>query len=269
VGSSQNLKAKSEGVAGEGTADTEAPASERRLGVHALLLAMLELVYGSRDAAEGALDRSLAVAGRGALPDPAHGLLPFVRDQLASVLVAEIGPELTTALVEDYTGRLEADGHTEAAPASPLTSSAPPTPPRSNPVARVALRSRSTPPPAPTRRALLVDSDRVGRATLARALLRSRWGVRVIDTPVELCEALADKVLPSALVIDVHHENATDFVNAVVAAAPNALVVLRGPLSAKTHALAAVVGAGRVEVRAHQASSEDIIAAVERADDNC
>jgi CheY-like chemotaxis protein len=226
---------------------------------------MLELVYGSRDAALGALDRSLAVAGRSALPDPAHGLLAFVRDQLASVLSAEIGPELATALVDDYTGRLEAAGHTEATPALGTTSSAPPSPPRSNPVARVALRSRSTPPP--TRRVLIVDSDRVGRATLARALVRSRWGVQVVDTSGELSEALADKTPPSALILDVKHENAVEFVNALVAAAPNALVLLRGPLGAKTHALAAVVGAGRVEVRAHAASAEDIIAAVERAGD--
>jgi CheY-like chemotaxis protein len=228
---------------------------------------MLELVYGSRDAALGALDRSLAVAGRSALPDPAHGLLAFVRDQLTSVLSGEIGPELATALVDDYTGRLEAAGHTEATPALGTTSSAPPTPPRSNPVARVALRSRSTPPPAPTRRVLIVDSDRVGRATLARALVRSRWGVQVVDTSGELSEALADKTPPSALILDVKHENAVEFVNALVAAAPNALVLLRGPLGAKTHALAAVVGAGRVEVRAHAASAEDIIAAVERAGD--
>ncbi len=265
MGSSQNLKAI-EGVA-ETASETEAPASERRLGIHALLLAMLELVYGSREAAEGGLDRALAVAGRSSIPDPAHGLLGFVRDQLASVLSAEVGPELSQALIDDYTGRLEAAGHTEATPASAPTSSAPPTPPRSNPVARVALRSRSTPPPAPERRALIVDSDRVGRATLARALMRSRWGVSVVETPAELCEALTDTSAPTALILDVQHPDAADFVNALVGAAPNALVVLRGPMGAKTHALAGVVGAGRVEVRPHGASAEDIIAAVERAGD--
>ncbi|MGH7435694.1 MAG: hypothetical protein ACRENE_08465 [Polyangiaceae bacterium] len=266
MGSSQNLKATSEGVAEGGTAsEGTAPTSDRRLGVHALLLAMLELVYGSPDAAEGALDRALAIAGRKALPEPAHGLLAFVRDPLCTVLTAEIGPELTTALIDDYTGRLEVAGHSEAAPAQDDPSSAPATPPRSNPVARVALRSRSTPPPAPTRRVLIVDPDRVGRSTLARALMRERWGVSVVDTPGELVEALADKMRPAALILDVHHANASEFVSYVIAAAPNALVVLRGPNGPTTHALAAVVGAGRVEVRPREAPAEDLITLVDRA----
>lgn len=266
MGSSQNLKATSEGVAEGGTAsEGRAPTSDRRLGVHALLLAMLELVYGSPEAAEGALDRALAVAGRKVLPEPAHGLLAFVRDPLCTVLSAEIGPELTSALIEDYTGRLESAGETEAARSPDVPSSPPATPPRSNPVARVALRSRSTPPPAPTRRALIVDPDRVGRATLARALMRERWGVSVVDTPGELVEALADTMRPAALFLDVNHENASEFVSYVVAAAPNALVVLRGPNGPRTHALAAVVAAGRAEVRPREVSAEDLIAIVDRA----
>ena len=95
--------------------------------------------------------------------------------------------------------------------------------------------------------------------------MRERWAVSVVDTPGELVEALADTMRPAALILDVNHESASEFVSYVLAAAPNALVVLRGPNGPKTHALAAVVAAGRVEVRPREVSAEDLIAIVDRA----
>jgi CheY-like chemotaxis protein len=254
VSSSQNLRAVTEGEEGE------APESQRRPGVQATLSSLLELAYGSRDGAVGAMARALAVAELDALPDATDEVLVFVLGPLFSVLNAELGPTLTKALVEDFTTRFDREPDSE--PPKPASSAPPRSVPRA--VARVSLRPRSSPPAPPERRVLLVDTDRVGRALLARSLMRMRWGVSVVDSIADLAEALADAP-PDALLVDVNHAAATEMVQALVAAAPRALVVVRGPDGAKARALLAAAGPIRAEVCPRESSAEEIIEAVKRA----
>lgn len=236
------------------------------MGVQATLVSLLEMAYGSRTSALGALERALAVNGSDALPDAVGDVLAFVLGPLFSVLSAEIGPRLTKALVEDFTARFEPHEDLEL----PRRGSS--APPHSMPraVARVSLRSRSTPPAPADRRALLADVDRVGRANLARALMRARWGVSVVDSVEDLGDALGEAPLPDAFIVDVHHPAAEAMIRALASGAPGACIVVRGPDGARAQALRAVcaeVGAGRVEIRAREAPAEELIDAVRRPTD--
>src|SRR5581483_7779653 len=126
------------------------------------------------------------------------------------------------------------------------------------PVARVSLRSRSSPPPPPERLVLLVDPDRVARAALARALMRERWGVRVVESIEDLADALAEAG-PDAIIVDAGHESAAEMVNVFAAAMPGAMLLLRGPEGHKTQSLLATAGPRRAEIRPRHASAEELI----------
>jgi hypothetical protein len=250
VGSNQNLRSVSE------TEADDAPASERRLGLHASLLALLDMAYGSREGARGAADRALAVAGHDALPDESGDLLVFVLGPLRSVLSAEIGPRLARALVEDFTARLDDQPESER---PRLGSSAPPqSMPRA--VARVSLRARSSQPAPPERIVLLVDADRVGRASLARALVRARWSVRVVESVEDALDAVRESV-PHAVFVDSAHASAVEMVAAVAGAAPRALIVVRGPDGARARACLSAAG-DRPEIRPRELSAEELIESV-------
>ncbi len=255
MGSNQNLRSVPETGAGA----EDAPASERRLGLHAMLLSLLDLAYGSREGALGAADRAVAVAGHDALPDEAGDLLVFVLGPLRSVLSAEIGPRLARALVEDFTARLD----DQPEPERPrLGSSAPPqSMPRA--VARVSLRPRSSQPVPPERIVLLVDADPVGRASLARALVRARWGVRVVESVEDALDAVRESA-PHAVFVDSTHAAAAEVVGAVAGAAPRALIVVRGPDGAKARACVGAAGAAgsRPEIRPRELSAEELIDSV-------
>jgi hypothetical protein len=261
LGSSQNLRAVKdvpdrvpESEEGQG------PESERRVAAHAVLQSLLDMAYGSRGAATAALERAMAVASIAALPDAPADVLVFVLGPLYTVLGAEIGPGLAKALVEDFTSRIEP---TPGGELPRLGSSKPPASvPRA--VARVSLRSRSSPPPAPERRVLLVDADRVGRAALARALMRERWGVRVVESLEDLADALGEAA-HDALIVDVGHESSADMVHVFASAMPGAVLFLRGPEGDKTRSLRAAAGARRVEVCARHAPAEELIGALDRA----
>jgi hypothetical protein len=252
VGSSQHLRAAPAPDAAPG------PESARRLGAHSTLVALVELAYGSQTKAQGALERALAAAGRDGPPDELADLLVFVRTVLSGVLNAEIGASLTTALVEDFTARFEP---TEGKPV-PSRSSAPTSMPR--PVARVSLRARASSVPTPARSVLLVDDDRVGRATLARALMRERWGVRVVESIEDLADALGDGPAPQATIVDVQHPTATRIVSAIVAAAPNVFALIRGPMP-PSRELSAVIAALTWKGVPREAPAEELIEVLGRA----
>jgi hypothetical protein len=255
VGSSQNLHAVSETEAGAG----EGPGSERRVSAQATLLSLLEMAYGSREGAVVAAERALAVGACDSLPQDPGDMLVFVLGPLFSVLSAEIGPRLAKALVEDFTARFDAPP--DSSPARPTSSAPPQSVPRA--VARVSLRSRSSPPAAPDRRALLIDADRVGRATMARALMRERWGVRVVESIEDLADALGEAT-SDVMLVDAGHPSAAEMVRVFATAMPGALLVLRGPEGPRSSALLAEAGGGRAELLSRDLSAEELIDALRR-----
>jgi hypothetical protein len=189
----------------------------------ASLVARLELAYGSPAAAVHALRRALVLAGRSHVPDGPEDLVAFVHARLVPILIAEIGPRLTMALVDDLVADVAPISSTQ--PLRPVESVA-------QPVARVALRSRSSPPTKMALSVLLVDHDRVWRSMLARDLVRVRWGVSVID--------------------------------AVVTAFPTVVLVARASNRATASALLESKGLHRFDVRAREEPAGELIEAVRR-----
>lgn len=220
----------------------------------------MEMAYGSRGPAIGALDRGLALAGRDRLPDDPEEVLAFVRAHLLSLLSADVGPRLTMALVDDFVARFDLPS-----PSAPGPSPPPPSMPR--PVGRVSLRPRSaSAPAAPLMRVLLVDPDRVGRATLARSLMRARWGVGVVDSVQDLPDVFHGEPPPDAAIVDVYHPCAAAILEAVVAAMPGLLVIVRGSDGPQARELLSAARVTRYEIRSREAPAEELIDAVKRAE---
>jgi hypothetical protein len=251
VSSNQDLRAVTEADGGGG------PESERRLGVQATLVSLLELAYGARGPALHALEQALVVAGVEHLPDDPADAVAFVRAHLLGPLSADVGPRLTMALIDDLVARFDVP------PASAVSSAPPQSMPR--PVARVSLRPRSSPPARPPLQVLLVDPDRVGRASLARALMRIRWGVSVVESVDDLRDVLHGDVSPDAVLVDLHHPAAAPILDAVVAALPDTLVVVRGADGPRARSLIHGSRAARFEIRSREAPAQELIEAVKRA----
>jgi hypothetical protein len=216
----------------------------------------LQLACGSYESALDVLGRSLARAGRDKLPRSASAVVAFVREHVLRVLEDEIGPRLATALGEDLVAALGE---------------------------QLPMTERITIPPASVSRAVnaqparvsrganaplgvaLVDADRVGRTVLARALVRERWNVTVVDSlPVD--EGTDPDPLDVALV-DEAHPAAQAILESLVQTHPGIVVVVRASTARKLKAqpLAGVQGARRVEVTAEGASPEEVIKAIRRA----
>jgi hypothetical protein len=249
LGSNQNQRA----VAPEEV--DSAPASERRVGVQGTLLSLLELACGERGAAHEALERALASGGRRSLPDEPAEALAFVRAHLLGPLSAEVGPRLTLALVDELVVRLGIPSSALSAPPASV----------SRPVARVALRSRPVPTSHARGSVLVLDADRVGRASLARALMRARYGVTVVDTVEEVRDALEVGDLPPVAIVDMLHDGAEEILQAVAEAAPHVALVLRVVAAAAPPAAVDGVPEDRLTVCSRDAPSEELIEAVRRA----
>lgn len=221
----------------------------------ASLVARLELAYGSPAAAVHALRRALVLAGRSHLPDSPEDLVAFVHARLVPILIAEIGPRLTMALVDDLVADVAPISSTQ--PLRPVESVA-------QPVARVALRSRSSPPTKMALSVLLVDHDRVWRSMLARDLVRVRWGVSVIDSVEEFDDVVRPGEPIDVAIVDVLHPQASTIIDAVVTAFPTVVLVARASNRATASALLESKGLHRFDVRAREEPAGELIEAVRR-----
>jgi DNA-binding NtrC family response regulator len=133
------------------------------------------------------------------------------------------------------------------------------------PVARVELKSRAAPPARAELSVLLVDPDRVGRASLARAFVRVRWAVTVVDSIEDLDDALSGSARIDVAIVDVRHALAEPIASAIVAALPGVLLVVRSADAGRARSLIAATGAQRSELRLRDAPPEELIEAVRRA----
>jgi hypothetical protein len=223
-------------------------------GEGASLPSRLGMAYGSPAPALQALNRALLLAGRAELPGDPSELVAFVHAHLLPILIAEIGPRLSMALVDDLVADL--------APVSSTLPLGPPESPRA--LARVSLRSRTAAPRKTELSVLLVDLDRVWRSMLARDLVRVRWGVSAIDQADELGDVIQPGEPIDVAIIDVRHPHAAAIVDAVVSAFPTVVVVARASSPAKAQALLGGRGLTRLEVRSPDAPAEELIQAVRR-----
>jgi hypothetical protein len=209
------------------------------------------MAFGDGHAASDAITQALARAGLDELPATDRELVAFVRAQLLAPLSEEIGPRLTLALIEDLVRQLGPDTVPPPRRAPPPSSVRP-------------ARPESSPRVRGTRLAvLLVDADRgVGRATLARALLRAESDVTWVDTVADLLLALEGDASVDAVLVDAAHPSAQAVLEQLARSRPDVAVVARSDDEKGTKALLERLALVRFDVRSRNASAEELIDAL-------
>jgi CheY-like chemotaxis protein len=244
-------------VKGNPKADAAASAaggSHGQTSAKSTLLSLLQMACGSSGAALDLLDQALVRAGRDELPGSTSELVAFVRAHLLGPLSEEIGPRLTMALVDDLVAEL---GEPASVPAQPTV------PPAS--VARPVAQSHHRSHPGPPLGIVLVDADRVGRTSLARALVRERWIVTVVDSERDVPSALEGGAAIDVALVDASHPAATAIVLSLARAIPELPVVARSADAAHARATLGRIGLARLDVRSTETPPEELIEALRRA----
>jgi hypothetical protein len=239
-----------------GSQGTDPPES----GPQRTLASLLEMAFGGADAADAAIAHALVLAGRDELPTTGGELMAFVRAHLLTPLSDQIGPRLTMALVDDLVAQLDPGADAPAPDSSIPPSSVP------RPVGRMVMHPGSSPRArGPELGVLLVDADRVGRTTLARAMLRAQSNVTLVDTVDDLAAVINAEDVIDVVLVDATHASAQAIVELLAKHRPEAAVVARSNDVARTRALLAQLGVTRFDVRSREAPSEELIDAVKRA----
>jgi hypothetical protein len=222
-------------------------------GAQRALLSLLEMALGAREAAQQVIARGLVDSGRSELPTTGLELVAFVRAHLLEPMTDHIGARLTMALVTDLEAQLD-----PTVPGSVLEPSVPPT------SLTRSVRQPPTSGAAPKMAVVLIDADRVGRTSLARALLRGACEVLVADVPADLETALdaADPV--DVALVDANHPAALAIVQLLAQRRPGVPVVVRTGDSVGTLARLAQVTAAKIDVRPRHAAADELIDAMRR-----
>jgi hypothetical protein len=227
---------------------------------------LLELSLGNTTVARAAVAHALSLAGRDELPSSPTELLGFVRVHLVPILTGELGPRLTIALLDDLEQKLDpapVDSHVRERLATPPVSSAPPESMRRR-IARLDFRPAHTPAPGALLGILVVDPDRIGRPRLARALLRARWSVTMIDSPAELALAFDAGEQFAAAIVRMDHPLADTIVTEVTARYPALAVIARCSDARQTQARLGELRVTKFDVRSSDAPPEELVDAIRR-----
>jgi hypothetical protein len=224
-----------------------------------MLVSLLEVAFGAREAVRDLLAEALLAAGRDELPAGGPELVTFVRAHLLAPLSEHMGPRLTMALVDDLVAAVERPSF------RPARSTSAPPPSTSRPVDRSASVTASAPHIRSAKPGvLLVDGDRVGRTALARALLRAEWEVTVIDAVSDLASVLASGERVDVALVDMAHPLADAVIESLVRSHPHVAVVARSAEPDRTRAMLGRFGIGSYEVRPREGLPDDLALAVRR-----
>jgi len=148
----------------------------------------------------------------------------------------------------------------------PLPEPEPPPSSVPRPVARIVMHPGSSPRVRGLQLGvLLVDSDRVGRTTLARAFLRAQSNVTLVDSVADLVAVINAEEVVDVMLLDASHPAAQAIVEVLVHSRPGAAVVARGGDLARTRAFLTQLGVTRFDVRSREAPAEELIDAMKRA----
>lgn len=140
-----------------------------------VLMRALELAFGDESSGRVLVHAALRSARRTSLPDEPDAILDFVRAHMMSALMAELGPRVVAALLD----QLAEDLHREPVPPSTRRAIDDEVPVVTSEVPKSSgVRLRSS--------VLLVDNDRFSRSNLARTLITSACDVAAAETPVEV-----------------------------------------------------------------------------------
>lgn len=194
------------------------------------LLSLLEVAYGSADGARAALQKALQQVMRHELPATVPELVSFVRAGLLPVISTDLGSRLTITLLDDFIQRHEV---------------------------RSGVRERS-------HHVLLVDTDRLRRSVLARALLRDEWQVTVVDSVEELGELARSGEAVHVAIFDGRHPAKLLLMEMMVEHFPGVSLVVRSEGEAATCKLLQALGIETFEVVPAAASSEELLEAARR-----
>jgi hypothetical protein len=219
------------------------------------MLSLLEMAYGSAPPAHAALQQALEEAGRDEPPASALEIVAFVRACLVATLTEQVGPRVTVALLDELVKRL---GGTPSQSFS--------VPPASVPraIRPTSSASRSARPASAEVGVVLVDGDRVGRTHVARALVRGRCVVTVVDTVDELAMAIANGDSVEVALVDAMHPALGAIITALILARPDVAVVARSPDAGRTLTWLMNLGVSRLDVRPRETTIEDLVASVRR-----
>jgi hypothetical protein len=226
------------------------------------LLQLLEMACGATDPALEVIRQAMVLAARDDLPLTGPEIVAFARAHIVTMLTDQIGPRLTMAMLEDLVHKL---GVEDADAADDAQESVPPPASIPRPIARMRPRPGSSPRVKPRTSVVLVDNDRVGRSTVARALLRAKWDVTAVDSAAEMASTLDAGEPIDVMLVDAHHAELETILAAVVSARPNVAVVIRSWDAARSRALLAAHRIERCEVRSHDAPTEELLEAARRA----
>jgi hypothetical protein len=223
---------------------------------------LLELSLGNETVAHAAIAHALAQAGRDALPPTGPEIVAFARAYLMSILTGELGPRLTLALLDDLIEKLDPPPAEPGSGVTPRSSVPPGSMPRR--IARIDFRPTLTPAEVAALTVVVVDPDKIRRPVIARALLRAKWSVRVVDTPAELALAHEEGERFAAALVDLDHLAVQPILDEIVARYPEAVVIVRCADPMRAHVLLGHMGVAHFDVRSVDAPPEELIDAVRK-----
>ena len=151
-------------------------------------------------------------------------------------------------------------------PAPPAPPAAPPEPPPPVPPVPAAPAAPARPRRAKGSRAivLLVDTDRFGRAPLARALVRGGCDVTAVETIAEVNATLSAHEPLDIVIIDADHLAFESLLRIIVTTRPEIAILARADRVANANSKLLVSGAKDFAVRAKSALPKDLLELVAR-----
>ena len=224
---------------------------------------ILLTAFGSTERVERLIGDALAAARLATLPKGAPALMALVKAHVVPLVGAELGMRIAVALVEDLAAELGVEP-ASAESSREMTSHPRPVSRASNSAlpasggrpARVVTRARTE--------VLLLDTNRLNRATFARAIVRSGSDVRVCESLEDIASELASDGVLSAAILDMDHAQIEAIVLAILEVAPLLPVVARATNPNAATAFLRAAGAESFEVRPQAASEEELLELVRR-----
>lgn len=209
----------------------------------------LDLAFGDENSGRVLIQAGLRSARRAALPDEPEALLNFVRAHMMSVLTEELGPRVTSALLE----QLDEDLRREAPPPSTRRS-----------VNELPMVTSEVPKSSGVRlrsSVLLVDSDRFARSNLARTLITNSCDVCAAETPLDV---RSQNSRLDVAIIDMNVPEVAAILGALLAKSPDVkiIAIATDAASADTLLRAASVRTYRVVPRGMRGT--DVIELIKR-----
>lgn len=212
-----------------------------------VLVRMLTTVLSQDDKCAAILLAGLQSADKESLPTEPDELLDFARAHLTEPLTKGIGPNLALALFNDLSAEIKHKNGSATSVSTPHVAvpvrSAPrdhilgkmPFPKLRKSVAnlvrtasmriRAAVASSKTSPGGDHLPILLVHSDRLVRASIARALVNARFDVTGFDTTPQLVPALRSRNGPCIAILDIWEKGVEALLRSLAMANPNVRIL--------------------------------------------